>query len=73
MEAPDAAPFLSQLGFEALPLPGFGRGRLALDMDGRFGAGANLKVSGEAAGTMLSGAGRLAMTPGAPESRVPSR
>ncbi|MHB2167543.1 AsmA family protein [Alsobacter sp. R-9] len=62
-EAPDAAAFLTQLGFEALPLPGFGRGRLAAEVDGRLGQGAALTVSGEAAGVQLSGEGRLGLGP----------
>ena len=60
MESPDAAAFLNQMGLEALPLPGFGRGRLSLDIDGRFGDGAAVKLSGEAAGTSFAGEGRLA-------------
>lgn len=66
-DAPDAAAFLAQLGFEALPLPGFGPGRLAIDLDGRFGAGATVRVAGEAAGTTLSGEGRTSGSPGTPD------
>jgi hypothetical protein len=59
LEAPDTAPFLTQLGFPAVPLPGTGRGRLTVDLDGRFGAGATLRVAAEAAGTRITGEGRL--------------
>ncbi len=67
VDAPDSAAFLSQLGLEALPLPGFGPGRLAIDLDGRFGQGAAVKVSGLAAGVQVTGEGRLGVRPGDPE------
>ncbi len=59
VDAPDSAAFLAQLGLEALPLPGFGPGRLAVDLDGRFGQGATVKVSGTAAGVQMAGEGRI--------------
>ncbi|WP_406854291.1 AsmA-like C-terminal region-containing protein [Alsobacter sp. KACC 23698] len=62
LDAPESGPFLRQLGFDALALSGFGAGRLAIDVDGRFGGGATLKVAASAAGASLSGEGRIGQT-----------
>ncbi|GGH27346.1 hypothetical protein GCM10007036_35790 [Alsobacter metallidurans] len=67
LDATESAPFLRQLGFEALPLSGFGPGRLAVDVDGRFGGGATLRLSGSAAGSTLAGEGRIGQTTADPD------
>ncbi|MFZ4533827.1 MAG: AsmA-like C-terminal region-containing protein, partial [Alsobacter sp.] len=67
VESTDGVTLLSQLGLEVVPLPGFGRGRLVVDLDGRFGSGAALKITAEAAGTILTGEGRLGVAASDPD------
>ena len=67
LDSPESAPFLRQLGFEALPLSGFGPGRLAVDVDGRFGNGATLRISGAAAGASVSGQGSIGQSAADPD------
>jgi hypothetical protein len=66
-ESPEAVALLTQLGFDVVPLPGLGKGQVAVELDGRFGNGATLRMAADALGTALRGEGRLGVGPQEPD------